>query len=80
MEDNAEEKAIMSHTRKRLMSSFTLKNRTLITPLQLFYLQLEPVVTKKHRIVEYTRKHFFNSLYSQQGTHEEKMTSPRTQV
>ena len=45
-----------------LISSFTLKNGTLITPLQLFYLQLGLVCTKVHRFVEYTPKKCFNSF------------------
>ena len=45
-----------------LISSFTLQNGTLITPLLLFYLQLGLVVTKTHRCVEYTPKKCFNSF------------------
>ena len=45
-----------------LMSSFTLQNGTLITPLLLFYLQLGLVGTKIHRFVEYTPKNCFNSF------------------
>ena len=45
-----------------LISSFTLKNGTLITPLLLFYLQLGLVVTKIHRFDEYTPKNWFNSF------------------
>ena len=43
-----------------LISSFTLQNGTLITPLLLFYLQLGLVWTKIHRFVEYTPKKCFN--------------------
>ena len=52
----------MSQPRKMLISSFTLQNGTLITPLLLFYLQLGLVVTKIHRFVEYTPKKCFNSF------------------
>ena len=52
----------MSQPRKMLISSFTLQNATLITPLLLFYLQLGLVVTKIHRSVEYTPKKCFNSF------------------
>ena len=48
----AEKESIMSQPRKTLISSFTLQNGTLITPLLLFYQQLGPVVTKIHRFVE----------------------------
>ena len=52
----------MSQPRKMLISSFTLENGTLITPLLLFYLQLGFVCTKIHRFVEYTPKKCFNSF------------------
>ena len=45
-----------------LISSLTLQNGTLITPLLLFDLQLGLVVTKIHRFVEYTPKKSFNSF------------------
>ena len=48
--------------RKILKSSFTLQNRTPITSLLLFHLQLGLVVTKIHRFVEYTPKKCFNSF------------------
>ena len=62
MKTYAEEEGIMSQPRKMLISSFTLQNGTLITPLLLFYLQLGLVVTKRHRFVEYTPKKCFNSF------------------
>ena len=62
MKTYAEEEGTMSQYRKMLISSFTLQNGTLITPLLLFYLQLGLVVTKIHRFVEYTRKKCFNSF------------------
>ena len=43
-----------------LISSFTLQNGTLITPLLSFYLQLGLVCTKTHWFVEYTPKKCFN--------------------
>ena len=61
MKTYAEEGGIMSQPRKMLISSFTLQNGTLITPLLLFYLHLGLVVTKIHRFVEYTPKKCFNS-------------------
>ena len=45
-----------------LISSFTIQNGTLITPLLLFYLQLGLVCTKIHCFVEYTPKKCFNSF------------------
>ena len=62
MKTYAEERGIMSQPRKMLISSFTLQNGTLITPLLLFYLQLGLVCTKTHRFVEYTPKKCFNSF------------------
>ena len=52
----------MSQLRKMLISSFTLQNGALNTPVLLFYLQLGLVVTKIHRFVEYTRKKCLNSF------------------
>ena len=62
MKTYAEEEGIMSQPRKMLISSFTLHNGTVITPLLLFYLQLGLVCTKIHRFVEYTPKKWFNSF------------------
>ena len=52
MKTYAKEEGIMSQPRKMLISSFTLPNGTLITPLFLFYLQLGIAVTKIHRFIE----------------------------
>ena len=62
MKTYAEAEGILSQPRKMLISSFTLQNGTLITPLLLFYLQLGLVCTKIHRFVEYTPKKCFNSF------------------
>ena len=62
MKTYVEEERIMSQPRKMLISSFILQNGTLITPHLLLYLQLGLVVTKIHRIVEYTPKKCFNSF------------------
>ena len=56
MRKYTEEERLLSQPRKMLTSSFTLQNRTLITPVLLFYLQLGLVCTKIHRFVEYTPK------------------------
>ena len=58
----AEEERLLSQPRKMLISSFSLQNRTLITHLLLFYLQLGLVCTKNYRSVEYTPKKCFNSF------------------
>ena len=62
MKNYVEEERLFSQPRKMLISSFTLQNGTLITPLLLFYLQLGLVCTKIHRFVEYTPKKGFNSF------------------
>ena len=58
----AREERLLSQPRKMLISSFTLQNGTLTTPLLVFYLQLGLVCTKIHRFVEYTPKKCFNSF------------------
>ena len=62
MKNYAEEERLLSQTRKMLISSFTLHNGTLITPLLFFFLQLRLVCTKIHHFVEYTPKKCFNSF------------------
>ena len=52
MKNYAEEERFLSQPQKKLISSFTLQNGTLITPLLLFYLQLGLVCTKRHRFFE----------------------------
>ena len=46
MKNYAEQERIFSQPQKMMISSFTLQNGTLITPLLLFHLQLGLVVTK----------------------------------
>ena len=62
MKTYAGEEGIMSQPRKKLISSFTIQNGTLITPLLLFCVQLDLVCTKTHRFVEYNPKKCFNSF------------------
>ena len=62
MKNYAKEERLMSQPRKMLISIFTLQNGTLITPLLLFYLQVDLVVTKIHRFVEYSPEKCFNSF------------------
>ena len=67
MKNYAEEERLLSQPQIMLISSFTLQNGILITPLLLFYLQLGLVCTTKHRFVEYTPKKFFNSFVQSAG-------------
>ena len=62
MKNYAKEQRLLSQTRKMLISSITIQNGTLNTPLLLFYLKLGLVCTKIHRSVEYTPKKCFNSF------------------
>ena len=80
MKNYAEEERLLSQPRKMLISSLTLQNGTVITPLLLFYLKLGLVVTKIHRFVEYTPKNASTVLCSQQWTQERKVTKIRIQV
>ena len=58
----AEEEGKMFQPRKLLMSSFTLQNGNLITHLLSFCLLLGLLVTKTHRLIEYTLKKCFNGF------------------
>ena len=62
MKNDAKEERLLSQPRKMLISSFTLQNGILITPLLLFYLQLGILCTKIHRFVEYTPEKCFNNF------------------
>ena len=62
MKEHAGKEGIMSQPRKKLISSFHLKNGTIITPLLLYYLNLGLECTKIHRFVQYTRKMCFSSF------------------
>ena len=57
-----EEEGKTSQPHKKLISSFTLQNGTLINPRLLFYLQLGLVVTKRYRFVEFLPKICFNGF------------------
>ena len=52
----------MVQPKRMLMSSFVLKNGTIITLLLLFYLQLGLVFKKLHRFVKYTPRKCFDNL------------------
>ena len=62
MKNYAEEERLLSQPRKMLISSLTLQNGTIITPLMMFYLNLGLLCTKIHLFVEYTPKKCFNSF------------------
>ena len=59
MKNYAEEERLLSQPRKMMISTFTLQNGTLNTPLLLFYLRLGRVCTEIHRF-EYTPQKSFN--------------------
>ena len=58
----AEEVVLLSQPRRKLISSFSLTNRTLITPLLVFYGYLGLVWTKVYRSIEYIPKKCFNNF------------------
>ena len=62
MQDYAEKEGLLCQPRKMLISSYFLENGTLITPLLLFYLELELVCKKIYRFVEYTPVKCFNKF------------------
>ena len=65
MNKYAEEERFLSQPRKRLITSFTLQNGTLVTHLLFFFLQLGLDSTKIQRFVEHTpKKNFTRFLQS----------------
>ena len=62
MKQHAEEASSISQPQKMLISSFKLQNGTLITPLLLFYPELELVRKKVYFFVEHTPKKCFNKF------------------
>ena len=64
MKNYAEEERLLSQPRKVLISSCTLKNGTLITPLPLPYLQMGLVCTKKHGFVDYTPEKMLQKIFT----------------
>ena len=62
MKEYAEKERIMSQPRRMLISSFQLKNGTIITPLLLYYLHLGLECSKFHQFVQFTRKKCFSSF------------------
>ena len=62
MKDHAEKEGLLCQPWKMLISSYFLENGTLITPLLLFYLDLELVCKKIYRFVEYIPVKCFNNF------------------
>ena len=62
MKQYAKREGIMSQPRRMLISSFHLKNGTIITPRLLYYLHLGLECTKIRRFVQYTHKKCFSSF------------------
>ena len=58
----AEEEGFISQSRTILISIFSLKNETLITPLLLIHLDLGLICTTRYRFVEYIPENCFNSF------------------
>ena len=56
-----EREVIMPQPRRMRITSFQLKNGTIITPLLLYYLHLGLECIKTHQFVQYTHKECFNS-------------------
>ena len=74
MKNYAGEEAIRSQPRKKMVTIFTFQNRTLITPLLLFYLEIRLSCTKIHQSNEYTPDKCFKDLFSQEYTQEDNGT------
>ena len=62
MKEYAEKEGIMLQPRRMLISSFHLKNGSIITPLLVYYLHLGLECTKIHQFVQYTPKNCFSSF------------------
>ena len=80
MLDYAEKEGLLCQQRKMLISSFFLENRTLITPLLLFYLDLGLVCKKIYRFVDYIPVKCFNKSVQSAGNARREETRIQTQV
>ena len=78
MKNDAEEERLLSQPQKMLISSFTLQNGTLITPLLIFYLQLDLVCTKNTALLSTLQRIASTVLCSQQWSQEGKVTKIQT--
>ena len=81
MKEYAEKEGIMSQPRRKPISSFHLKNGTIITPLLLYYLYLGLECTKIHQFVQYTPKKCFNRfVQSVVNTRRQRDENPNSSV
>ena len=81
MKEYAEKEGIMSQPRRMLISSFHLKNGTIISPLLLYYLHLGLECTKIHQFVQYTPKKCFSSfLQSAVNAQRQRDENPNSSV
>ena len=81
MKNYAEENGLMKNPQRMLISSFKLKNGTIITPLLYFYLNLGLQCTKIYRFVKYTpRKCFNNFVQSVVDARREGDENPHSEV
>ena len=62
MKEYAEKEGLMPQPKRMLISSFQLKNGTIITPLLIYYLHLGLECTKNQKFVQYTLEKCFNSV------------------
>ena len=62
MKDYAEKEGLLYQPREMLISSFSLENGTLITPLLLFYLDLGLICKKIYRFVEFIPVKWFKNF------------------
>ena len=74
MKNNAEEERLLTQPQKIMISSFTLQNGTLTTPLLLFSLQLGLIVTKYTVLSSTLQRNASTVSLSQQWTQEGKVT------
>ena len=81
MKQYAEKSNIMVQPKRMLISSSTLTNGTIITPLILFYLKLGQICKKIHRFVQYApRKCFNNFVQSAVDARRQRDENPNTSV
>ena len=62
MKNYAIENEMLKHPQRMLISSFKLKNGTVITPLFNFYMELGLQCTKIYRFVQYSPRKCFNNF------------------
>ena len=81
MKEFAEKEGIMPQPKRMLISSFSLTNGTITTPLLLFYLKLGLVCRKIHRLIQYTpRKCFDNFVQSAVDARRQGDKNPNSSV